>query len=75
VLTLTTTVDEAHVTATEVIVGAGVAACTVTLAVPDLLVSCALVAVKVTVPAVGGAVKSPPELIVPALAVHITVEL
>jgi hypothetical protein len=37
--------------------------------------SCVLVAVTVTLPAVAGAVKSPVALIVPALAVHVTAEL
>ena len=50
-------VEGAQTTATEVMVGA--AACTVTEAVPDLVVSCALVAVTVTDPAEAGAVKSP----------------
>jgi hypothetical protein len=40
-----------------------------------LVVSCVDVAVTVTLPAVEGAVKSPEELIVPALALHVTAEL
>lgn len=48
---------------------------TVTFAVPDLVVSCIDVAVTVTLPAVLGAVRSPDELIVPALALQVTVEL
>jgi len=55
-----------------VMVGAEV---TVTVAVPDLLVSCADVAVTVTLPAVLEAVRSPEELIVPALALQLTLEL
>jgi hypothetical protein len=47
----------------------------VTVAVPDVVVSCALVAVTVTLPVVAGAVKSPLELMVPALADQVTVEL
>ena len=49
--------------------GAGV---TVTLAVPDFVLSCTEVAVTVTFPAVAGAVRSPDELIVPALADQVT---
>jgi len=60
------------VTDTEVMVGGSV---TVMVAVPDLLPSCVEVAVTVTVPAALGAVKSPEELIVPALALHVTAEL
>jgi small basic protein len=48
---------------------------TATIAVPDLLVSCVDVAVTVTLPAVLGAVRTPDELIVPALALQVTVEL
>jgi hypothetical protein len=54
-------------------VGGGVV--TVTVAVPDLVVSWTDVAVTVTVPAVAGAVNAPEELIVPALADHVTDEL
>ncbi len=66
-------VDGLHVTATEVMVEA--LDCTVTEAVPDLVVSWVLVAVTVTLPAVDSAVKSPLALIVPALADHVTAEL
>jgi hypothetical protein len=59
-------------TETDVIVGGKM---TDTVIDPEMLVSCADVAVMVTLPAVPGAVKSPDELIVPALAVHVTVEL
>jgi len=48
---------------------------TVTIVLPDLLVSWADVAVTVTVPAVAGAVNIPEELIVPVLADHVTDEL
>jgi hypothetical protein len=48
---------------------------TVMVAVPDLVASCVEVAVTVTVPAVPGAVKSPEELIVPALALQVTAAL
>lgn len=65
-------VEGAQTTATEVMVGA---ACTVTEAVPDLVVSCALVAVTVTDPAEAGAVKSPAESMVPAAADQVTAEL
>ena len=60
-----------HVTAMEVIEGAS----TMTDAGPDLVVSCVLVAVMVTAPAVDGAVKSPAVLIAPAAADHVTAEL
>ena len=59
-------------TETEVMVGTAV---TVTVLVPVLLVSCTDVAVTVTVLALLEAVKSPEELIVPALALHVTAEL
>ena len=61
-----------QVTETEVMVTGTV---TVTVAVPDLLVSCVDVAVMVTVLAVAGAVSNPEELIVPALAPQVTAEL
>jgi len=48
---------------------------TLTVAVPDLLVSWVDVAATVTLPVVLGAVNRPDELIVPALAVQVTVEL
>jgi hypothetical protein len=70
----TLTVDGLQVTCTEVIVGEG-GGCTVTDAVPDLVGSCMLVAVTVTVPAVAGAVRMPLALTVPALADHVTAEL
>jgi len=60
-------------TATEVIVGGS--DCTVTDAVPDFVVSWVLVAVTVTLPGEAGAVKSPPVLIVPPPADHVTAEL
>jgi len=53
----------------------GVCNCTVTVAAPDWDVSCALVAVTVTLPAVAGAVKSPLGFTVPSLADHVTAEL
>jgi len=59
-------------TETEVMVG-GVP--TVTVVLPDLLVSWTDVAVTVTVPAAAGAVNNPEELIEPALADHVTDEL
>jgi len=59
-------------TETEVMVDAAV---TVTVAVPDLVLSCVEVAVMATEPAVPGAVNSPKELIVPALAPQLTAEL
>jgi hypothetical protein len=67
------TVDGLHAALTEVMVEDG--AFTVTDTVPDLAESCVLVAVTVAVAAVAGAVKSPLELMVPALADHVTVEL
>jgi hypothetical protein len=48
---------------------------TVTVAVPDLVASCVLVAVAVTAPTVAGAVSNPLALIAPALALHVTAEL
>jgi hypothetical protein len=51
------------------------AAVTVTEAFPVSFVSCVDVAVTVTVLAVAGAVNNPEELIVPALAPQVTVEL
>jgi hypothetical protein len=53
----------------------GGAACTATIAVPDLLVSWVLVAVTVTVPGAAGAVKTPPAVMLPALLDQLTVEL
>jgi hypothetical protein len=50
-------------------------AATVTVVLPDLLVSCADVAVTVTGPADAGAVNKPEELMVPAFTVQVTVEL
>ena len=61
-------------TCTEVMVAEG-GGCTVTDAVPDLVGSCVLVAVTVTVPAVAGAVRMPLVLTVPPLADHVTAEL
>ncbi|HUV97601.1 MAG TPA: hypothetical protein VMV98_09045 [Acidobacteriaceae bacterium] len=66
-------VDGLHATPTEEIVG--VVAFTVIVAVPDLVVSCVLVAVTVTDPDEPGAVNNPLPLIVPPLAVHFTPEL
>ncbi len=68
-----TMVDGLQATPTEEIVGGG--AFTVIIAVPDLLVSCVLVAVTVTDPAELGAVNIPLLVIVPPLAVHFTPEL
>jgi hypothetical protein len=68
-----TIVDGLQATPTEEIVGA--AAFTAIVAVPVLLVSSVLVAVTVTDPAELGAVNNPLPLIVPPLAVHVTVEL
>jgi hypothetical protein len=48
---------------------------TVTEAVPALVESCVLVAVTAAAAAVAGAVKSPLELTLPALADHVTAEL
>ena len=59
-------------TVTDVIVTDAV---TVTDVEPDLPVSCVDVAVTVRLGAVLGAVRSPEELIVPALALQLTVEL
>jgi hypothetical protein len=59
-------------TETEVMVGGVV---TVTTALPDLVVSWTDVAVTVTEPDVAGAANNPEELIVPALADHVTDEL
>ena len=69
----TPTLDGLQVTATEVIVGE--LACTLTVAVPDLVPSCALVAVTVRVLAVAGAVKRPLALMAPPVADHVTPEL
>ena len=66
-------VEGLQATPTEEIVG--VVAFTVIVAVPDLVESCVLVAVTVTVAAEAGAVNSPLALIVPPLAVHFTPEL
>jgi hypothetical protein len=67
------TVAGVQVTLTEVIVGAAI--CTVTDAVPDVVVSCVLVAVTVTIPGAAGAVKTPPAVMLPALVDQLTVEL
>lgn len=66
-------VDGVHATPTEEIVGA--ADFTVIVAVPDLVVSSVLIAVTVTDPVEPGAVNNPLPLIVPPLALHVTVEL
>jgi hypothetical protein len=68
-------VEGLHATDTEEIVGGLDPISTITVAVPDLLESSLLVAVTVTVAAELGAVSIPLALIVPPLAVHITVEL
>jgi hypothetical protein len=60
-------------TETEVMVDGGVV--TVTVVLPDFVVSWTDVAVTFTVPAVAGAVNNPEELIVPAFADHVTAEL
>ena len=60
-------------TETEVMVVVGVV--TVTVVLPDLVVSWTDVAVTVTVAAMAGAVNNPEELIVPAFADHVTDEL
>jgi hypothetical protein len=67
------TVDGLHAALTEVMVVEG--AFTVTEAVPALVESCVLVAVTAAAAAVAGAVKSPLELTLPALADHVTAEL
>jgi hypothetical protein len=68
------TVDGLHAALTEVMVVEG--AFTVTEAVPALVESCVLVAVTAAAAAaVAGAVKSPLELMLPALADHVTAEL
>jgi hypothetical protein len=67
--------EGSQVTATEVIEIIGGVDCTVTVAVPDFVASCVLVAVTVMVPAEAGAVKSPLESMVPVLADQVTVEL
>ena len=68
-------VDGVQATPTEEIVGGLDSVATFTVAVPDLLESSLLVAVTVTVAAELGAVNNPLALIVPLLAVHVTVEL
>jgi hypothetical protein len=70
---LTPTVAGLQATETDVIDDED--ACTVTVAVPDLVVSCMLVAVTVTLPAEVGAVKTPLEFTVPAVADQVTAEL
>ena len=68
----TAIVDGLQVTATDVIVEE--VDCTVTVAVPDFVLSCVLVAVTVTVPGEAGAVKSPLASMLPPLADHVTPE-
>ncbi len=63
-----------HVTETELTDGPG-AACTVMAEFPDTAGFCVLIAVIIAVVAEEGAVKSPVELIMPALADHVTDEL
>ena len=53
----------------------GVCNCTVTVAVPDFVVSWVLIAVTVTVHGKAGAVKSPLASMLPPLADHVTPEL
>jgi hypothetical protein len=60
---------------TETYVTADEGACTVKDAVPEWVVSSALVAVTVTPPAIDGAVKRPVGLMVPVLADQLTAEL
>ena len=67
--------EELQLTETEEIVGDVVCFATVIVAFPDLVVSCALVAVTVTDPVEPGAVNNPLPLIVLPLAVHFTAEL
>jgi len=67
------TVDGLHAACTELMVEGGV--CTVMAAVPDLVGSCVLVAVMVTIPAEAGAVKAPLVLMAPPLSDHVTAEL
>jgi len=55
--------------------GATATAFTVSVAVPDFVVSCVDVAVRVAFPEVAGAVNSPDELTVPIVANHVTEEL
>jgi hypothetical protein len=68
-------VEGAQATATDVIVGGEILDFTAIEAVPDLVVSCVLLAVTVTVDADVGAVRRPLELMVPPLVDHFTVEL
>jgi hypothetical protein len=63
----------AQLTVTDVMVG-GVEV-TVTVAVPDLVASCALVAVTATAAVAAGAVSRPLVETDPALADHVTAEL
>ena len=70
---MTAIVDGLQVTVTEVIVG-GVD-CTVTIAVPNFVVSWVLVAVTIAVPGKAGAVKIPLALMLPPLSDHVTPEL
>ena len=72
---LGTIVEGSQVTDTEEIVGGLDCVATITVAVPDLLVSSLLVAVTVTVAAEAGAVRSPFAFMDPPLAIHVTVEL
>jgi hypothetical protein len=67
----TITIGGLHVTSIE----PPPADCTVIKVLPDLLVSCVLVAVTFTDPALLGAVKAPLELILPLVADHVTVGL
>ena len=69
------TVDGLHAAWIEVMVEGGGIVCRVMAEVPDLVGSSVLVAVMVTVPAEGGAVKAPLVLMVPPLADHVTTEL
>jgi hypothetical protein len=69
------TVAGLQLTATEVMVGATVWTWTLTVAFPDFVASCVLVAVTITLPAEAGAVNNPPALMLPPLALHVTAEL
>jgi hypothetical protein len=53
----------------------GADVCTVTVADPDCVVSCVLVAVTVTDPAVAGAVSNPAAVMLPELTDQLTAEL
>lgn len=69
------TVEGLQATATEVMLAEDAVDWTTRDCVPDAVVSWVLVAMMVTGPGAAGAVKSPLELMVPALAVQVTAEL